>query len=178
MWKLHPSKKHKIIIYGNEVEVNRYSQSYLNTFNDLSHTDHSSYMYSGFDTSANNLKIPFEFQVYYEYMLSQDNKYNQMIANWYQDKNDYIAQHSDCQRGMIENAKITILSLYPENCTNNARKLILKSKKTNKEYHIELLHGSLVSMCGTTQSEFTHGIAKCKENMPQRISLSFRQMNV
>ena len=53
MWSLHPSEKHKIIMYQKEVEVSRYSKSYMNTPTDLSHTVNRSYMYSGFDTAKN-----------------------------------------------------------------------------------------------------------------------------
>ena len=99
-----------------------------------------------------------------------------MIANWYEDKNDYIAPHSDCKKGMIENAKISILSLYPSEDTNNFRTLTLKSKINNKLFEIRLDHGLIVSMCGTTQNDFTHEISKCTNDVSPRISLSFRQM--
>jgi len=176
MWNLHPSEKHKIIMFENEVKVHRYSQSYLNTYNKLEHIKDSSYMYSGYDTSKNNLEIPNEFLVFYEYMVAQDNKYNQMIANWYEDKNDYIAYHSDCQRGMINDSKITILSLYPSNEKDNFRFLSLKSKQSDNEYNIRLDHGLIISMCGTTQNDYRHGITKSTKDVSQRISLSFRQM--
>lgn len=37
----------------------------------------------------------------YEYVKKIDERYNQVIVNWYEDENDYIAPHSDCQIGMI-----------------------------------------------------------------------------
>lgn len=45
-------------MYEKEVEVNRYSKSYLNTWTDLTPTKTRSYMYSGFDTSTNNDPLP------------------------------------------------------------------------------------------------------------------------
>ena len=179
MWSLHPKQKHKIIMYEKEIEVHRYSQSYLHTWTDLSHINHSSYMYSGFDTSTNNIELPELFMPYYEFMKNTDNKYNQVIANWYGNKGDYIAMHSDCQRGMIDDAKISIVSLYPNLETNNFRFLRVKSKNTSDtivdEIIIRLDHGSIITMCGTTQDEYRHGINKSTNNVCSRISLSFRQ---
>lgn len=160
-------------MHEKEIEVNRYSQSYFNTYNDLEHIKTSSYMYSGFDVSMNNLEIPNEFSVFYEYMKSIDNKYNQFIANWYKDKNDGIFKHSDCQKGMIDNYKITILSLYPKNDCNDFRIFSLKSKLNEKEYNIRLDHRLIISMCGTTQNEFIHGINKSlTEVLPSLFTMS------
>lgn len=180
MWKLHPKEKHKIIMYEKEVEVNRYSQSYLHTPNDLSHTTKCSYMYSGYDTSNNNKDLPSEFKPYYEHMLKKDNKYNQVIANWYEDGNDYIAPHSDCQKNMINDYIISILSLYPKKDEKDYRYLELTPKNHTitkyNSFKIRMDHGMIISMCGNTQDEFRHGIKKVTYDVMPRISLSFRQM--
>ena len=181
MWKLHPTDKHKIIFYQNEVEVYRYSKSYLHTPTDLTHTKSSSYMYSGYDTSANNDNLPIEFAPYYEYIKTLDHRYNQVIANWYENEYDFIAQHSDCVRGMITNAKISIMSFYENNDTpHNYRYLRLCPKNTKNEnnlnYLIRLDHGTIVTMCGNTQNDYKHGIKREEEYRCKRISLSFRQM--
>lgn len=172
MWELRPENKHKIIMYEKEIELHRYSKSYLNTPTDLSHTVNSSYMYSGYDTTENNNDLPDEFMPYYDYMKSLDNKYNQVIANWYENGNDYIAQHSDCKKCMLSDAKISILSINE----NLPRELVLIDKKSKKEYIIQLDNGMIVTMCGKCQKEFTHGINKTDEDVGRRISLSFRQM--
>jgi alkylated DNA repair dioxygenase AlkB len=179
MYKLHPDDRHKIIMFENEINVSRYSQSYLHTPNDLSHTVNQSYMYSGFDTSTNNMDLPELFRPYYDYMKTLDPKYNQVIANWYEDNYDYIAFHSDCQKNMIDDAKISIISLYPS--TGDYRSLKLKPKSNNidslrEEFTINLHHGTIITMCGTTQDEFRHGIMKENKECSNRISLSFRQM--
>lgn len=85
LWELHPNEKHKIIMFEKEVEVSRYSQSYLNTPTDLSHTSTRSYMYSGYDTSRNKSELPEVMQPFYEHMRAKDTLYNQVIANWYED---------------------------------------------------------------------------------------------
>ena len=190
MWDLHPEQKHKIIMYEKEVEVNRYSKSYLNTWTDLTHTKSSSYMYSGFDTLSNNDELPEIFKPYYEFMKNIDNKYNQVIVNWYENENDYIAPHADCQRGMVENSKIAILTLnecfIENNNSENLRYLeitpkYIKYQSDNKPladiFEIKLEHGSIITMCGTIQDNFLHGIKKENKKIGKRISVSFRQMN-
>jgi alkylated DNA repair dioxygenase AlkB len=107
-------------------------------------------------------------------------KENQVIANWYEDKNDYIASHADCQKCMIDDAKISIISLYPNNDITNFRFLEIKPKQTTNSladiFKIRLDHGSIITMCGTTQDEFVHGVSKTNLDVLPRISLSFRQM--
>jgi len=180
MWVLHPESRHKIIMYEKEVEVNRYSKSYLNTWTDLAHTSTRSYMYSGFDTSTNNDPLPEHFVDYYKWVREQDPKYNQVIANWYEDKFDYIAPHSDCVRGMIPGAKIAIMSFYSNIDPDNFRFLELRSKVNTeslvKVFKIRLDHGTVITMCGNTQELFVHGIPKSESDVCKRISLSFRQM--
>ena len=191
MWDLHPEQKHKIIMYEKEVEVNRYSKSYLNTWTDLTHTKSSSYMYSGYDTLSNNDELPEIFKPYYEFMKNIDNKYNQVIVNWYENENDYIAPHADCQRGMIENSKIAILTLnecvIENNNSENTRYLeitpkYIKYQSDNKPladiFKIKLEHGSIITMCGMTQDNFLHQIKKENKKIGKRISLSFRQMKM
>ena len=108
MWNLHRTEKHKVINTGKEIDSYRYSQSYLNTppITESVISGKDSYMYSGFDTTNNSLELPEIFQPYYNYMKSIDVKYNQVVANWYEDGKDYIAFHSDNQYNMISNPKV------------------------------------------------------------------------
>jgi alkylated DNA repair dioxygenase AlkB len=177
-------------MFLNETEVHRYQQCYLKTPKIDQDTLHKqSYMYSGYDTSNNNGELPELFQVYYDHMKSLDTNYNQVIANWYLDETDYIAHHSDCEIGMINNAAISIISLYGQNEQHNhVMSFIPKNGEINHIYdklNIILRHGVVVTMCGTTQKEFKHGVAtksihdgsEKSENSDviARISLSFRQ---
>lgn len=110
-------------MHEKEVEVSRFSKSYLQTPNNLKHTATRSYMYSGFDTSKNNEKLPYIFNSFYYFMKREDNRYNQVIVNWYRNEEDFIAPHSDCQRGMVENSKISLISLYPQHDSEQFRYL-------------------------------------------------------
>lgn len=158
-------------MYQEEVEVNRWQQSYLHT--PLCIPKHRSYMYSSFDTSSNTISLPSSFQPYYDYIVNQDDQYNQVVANWYQDENDYISPHSDCELGMIPDAEIAIISLYESPYDHRVLNIIPKNKE--KGFNIPLKHGLIVTMCGNTQKEFKHGIKKSEKTVPRRISLSFRQ---
>ncbi len=180
MWALHPETKHKIIMYEKEVDVFRYSKSYLKTPTDLDITKTHSYMYSGFDTSDNNSALPEHFAYIYNHMLNQDSKYNQVIANWYEDSNDYIAPHADCTKCMIPDAKISIVSIYPTENPSSYRYLTIVPKldkySSSSIKKIRLDHGLIITMCGTTQKEFLHSVDKVNHPVSKRISLSFRQM--
>jgi len=182
LWNLHPVDRHKIIMYEKEVEVSRYSKSYLNTWTDLAHTKSSSYMYSGFNTSSNTDPLPDEFVDYYNWAKSQDSRFNQVIANWYENESDYIAPHADCMRGMIPNAKISIMSFYSDLESSNFRFIEFTPKSSNSDcladlVRIRLSHGSIITLCGTTNEDFVHEIPKTFNPVCSRISLSFRQMN-
>ena len=176
MWNLHPERKHKIIMYEKEVEVNRYSKSYLHTSNDLSHITTKSYMYSGYETDNNNGDLPKVFKPLHQYMAKQDAKYNQAIVNWYENEKDYIGFHSDCQKNMIDNAKISIISMYQNSEHYRCLKLRPKNDLSLNNYKIMLNQGMILTMCGNTQNDYRHGITKELIDTERRISLSFRQM--
>ena len=180
LWALHPEPRHKIIMFEKEYEVPRWSKSYGCTWNSLTHTKSSSYMYSGFDTSANNDSVPSEFEPYYSWAKNTDPKFNQVIANWYGEQ-DYIAPHADCMRGMVPNAKIAICSAYGNNDPNNFRTIEFKPKSDRVGsvadiIKIKLPHGSVLTICGQTNKQFVHGIPRESNQVCPRISLSFRQM--
>jgi len=183
MFNLHPNERHKIIMHLNEVNVNRWQQSYLKTPEyELDTLKHQSYMYSGFDTSTNNNQLPDLFQKYYDYMKSTNDKYNQVVVNWYENENDHIAYHSDCEIGMIPNAEISIISLY-EKMDDNLKNyrvfsIIPKNKEVtalHEKINIILRPDIIITMCGQTQKEFKHGIEQTENKVVPRISISFRQ---
>lgn len=81
---------------------------------------------------------------------------------------------------MIHNADISLLSLYPNLNDRNARELHVTPKQGTvsvfDKFVVMLSHGCVVTMCGTTQNEYTHGIPKAQQQVTPRISLSFRKM--
>lgn len=184
MFMYHPIEKGKIIRNGLEKISDRYHISYLNT--PIYDGSNDNYMYSGLFDIDNNKELPKEFQKYYEYIQSQDFKYNQVIVNWFEDGNNYIPNHVDCNKSMVDNYKIMMLTLNKtgDNKMKKYRKIVIKSRgkyQQNCLYDklcIILKHGMLLEMCGLTNKYFRHGIPKIiDENIDPRISLSFRQIN-
>ena len=180
MFEQHPKKRHTILLTDDEtpkeLKVERWQQSYFNTPKYIeTRYDKRTFMYS-----REEKEFPECFQPYYKYMKSIDERYNQVVANWYKDGQDYIAFHSDCTIGMIPNGKISIISLYDSTACENERTFSLKQKSFIKNIDkntldIRMNHGSIITMCGDTQKEYRHGIRKSTHTTP-RISLSFRQM--
>ena len=83
---------------------------------------------------------------------------------------------------MIENAKILIISFYPDSDKNNFRFMNIIPKPNTQsladKFKIRLNQGMMMTMCGKIQDEFLHGIARCTKKVSQRISISFRQMKM
>jgi len=181
MFDLHPKERHNIILRMEQVEVYRWQQSYLQTppHYDVEVLKTKSYMFSGFDTSNNTIALPDHFKIYYHYIKSQDNRYNQVVANWYKTGDDYIAYHSDCEIGMIPDAEITTISLYGKDDEDKYRTISFVPKhdvdSIYDRINIVASHGLVITMCGDTQSKFRHGIEKTENEVFPRISLSFRQ---
>lgn len=183
MFDLHPTERHNIILRMEQVEVYRWQQSYLKSpqLYDQDVLKKKSYMFSGFDTSNNNIELPEQFKIFYDYIIrTQNDRYNQVVANWYKTGQDYIAYHSDCEIGMIPNSEITTISIYEnENDTGKYRTISFVPKdgvdSIYDKINIVDKHGLVITMCGDIQSNFRHGIEKTEGDVLPRISLSFRQ---
>jgi alkylated DNA repair dioxygenase AlkB len=182
LFNLRPAERGKVILYDNEVETYRWNKSYLKTplYNDV-HLKRS-YMYAGKDFN-NEASLPALFQPFLDFINQEENhdKYNQMIANWYADGNDFIAAHSDCEINMKQDAGIAILTLCEED--NDARELRFTPKNTNendndfiyRQLKIKTLNGCIVTMHGDTQKKFRHKIPKALHIKSSRMSLTFRK---
>jgi alkylated DNA repair dioxygenase AlkB len=188
LFQLHPAQKGNVVMYGKELKSSRWHQSYMETPKRDPAMKHS-YMFCGLeDSPAINQPLPVPFQPFNDYMLQKDSKYNQMVANWYKDGLDYIAQHSDCEMGMIDNAVISLINLNQSNLTENCRIFRIRPKFADQnagalysEYQVILRHGLLITMGGHFQKQFKHGVPKVLPMRNQslipvpRMSLSFRQ---
>lgn len=183
LFNMHPDEKHNIISKeGENMQVFRWQKSYGKTpeydKSDEYFKTHF-YMYSGLDTSKNNDVLPQLFAPFFEYIKSIDERYNQVVINWY-DSDDHIAFHRDCQRNMMVDVPILVLTLTLAS-EESLRNFDIIPFELNPE-SVELLyknvsipskHGMLLKMCGEFQTEFRHGI-KQKLNSGKRISMSFR----
>jgi alkylated DNA repair dioxygenase AlkB len=159
----------------NEVITERRHASYLNTPSLVLDTE-KSYMFSGMDTSNNNQDLPEIFKPLMKYMNEKrdDSKfpkfpeYNQVVVNWYENGNEYIPFHSDCETGFADNANVAIISLGSTRTFELVKKTPLQETTS-----LPCEHGTIIYMCGDTQKQFRHGIRK-DECEGRRISISFR----
>ena len=110
LFSIHPLQKGIIVMYDVECVSPRWHRSYLHQ--PKREPGKVSYMYSGMERFK-VLSLPVPFQKFLDFLNEKEetDKYNQVIANWYANGTDYIAQHSDCLKGMAPNASIAIITL-------------------------------------------------------------------
>lgn len=178
MYNLHPKERHCIVMYGKDTPSERYSKSYLKTptcTSDL--IQKHSYMYSGLDDSHNYDNLPEVFQPFYDYMKNIDSKYNQVVINWYENGEDYLPHHADCEKDMTNEYAVTTISFNDPNF-DTFRSLTFIDNNNNIVKEVWLETGSVVLMNYHANKMFQHGIAKDKrKNIGRRVSMSFRQIN-
>ncbi len=182
LFELHPVQRGKIVMYDNEeCDSPRWHKSYLHQ--PLRTGDpKKTYMYSGLE-QPKDLALPPLFDRFTCFMNEKtgEYKYNQVIVNWYANGKDYIAQHSDCQIGMLPDAGIAIVTLCQNVRFPRVLKITPKNLKNGKpdslytHIKIELKHGCIITMYGKTQTNFKHGVPKDINNTTSRISLTFRK---
>lgn len=182
LFELHPEKRGAVIMFEQETPSARWYQSYMNTPEYDPKLGYS-YMFSGLKRDVQE-KLPDEFVPFLEYMnkgLPKGEEYNQVVINWYENGEDYIAYHSDCEVGMQPNADIAMISLTPAPNTDVEHSRIFKfvPKKSEKTLYASLSficrNGLLISMKGQTQTEFRHGVPKNPSHEYPRISITFRK---
>lgn len=93
------------------------------------------------------------------------------LANLYRDGNDSMGWHADDERELGKKPVIASVSF------GGIRKFQLKHKvKSHLKYELDLEHGSLLIMKGTTQEYWKHQIPKTKKEVAPRINLTFRRI--
>jgi alkylated DNA repair dioxygenase AlkB len=101
---------------------------------------------------------------------------NYAVLNYYKDGQDMIGMHSDKERDLVRGAPILSVSL------GAARDFVLKPNATFHQHDartlvsVELASGSLLSMEGTLQSHYKHGLPVRKRCKQPRINITFRRV--
>jgi alkylated DNA repair dioxygenase AlkB len=95
-------------------------------------------------------------------------RFNSVLANWYRHGQDSMGMHSDDEVQLGHQPVIASVSL------GETRTLIFKHKRTKARQTIDLTHGSLLIMAGSTQDHWQHGINKTARDLGGRINLTFR----
>lgn len=97
--------------------------------------------------------------------------YTTVLLNQYRDGQDSNGWHSDDEAELGMNPTIASLSLGAE------RRFHLRHKhEKNLKQSIDLEHGSLLIMTGTTQHYWKHQLAKTARKVTPRINLTYRRI--
>jgi len=95
--------------------------------------------------------------------------FNSVGLNFYRDGNDSVAPHNDRLQDLVKGEPIALLSL------GGTRRMLIRPKTRGEPaIPIDLEAGSLLVMSWSSQLHYTHGIAKTKAPVGERISVAFR----
>lgn len=175
LFNLHPINKGSVIVHNTMVDVNRWYTSYMNTPKwDLK--SGYSYMFSDIYGNFKEKYLPEQFMPFLEYVNKDKNVYNQVVVNWYETSDNYIAQHSDCEIGLNTDVPIIILTLNKNDIDFRTLKITSKKNITKDPVLVPLKHGSIIKLGGDIQKKYRHGVPKVPSNIKTvpRISMSFR----
>lgn len=95
-------------------------------------------------------------------------KYNSVLLNRYRNGNDSISWHTDAEKELGINPIIASVNL------GATRKFQLRHNETNEKIELALTHGSLLIMQGELQHYWQHQVPKTKQQVNERINLTFR----
>jgi alkylated DNA repair dioxygenase AlkB len=95
--------------------------------------------------------------------------FNSIGLNFYRDGNDSVAPHNDRLADLVKGEPIALVSL------GSTRRMLIRAKKRGEPaVPIDLEAGSLLVMSWTSQLHYTHGVAKTKAAVGERISVALR----
>lgn len=96
--------------------------------------------------------------------------FNSVLLNLYRDGQDSVGWHSDAEPVLGRNPVIASVSF------GATRRFSLKHKfrQDLQPIHLDLTHGSLLLMQGSTQHYWVHQVPKTTKLVGQRINLTFR----
>jgi alkylated DNA repair dioxygenase AlkB len=94
--------------------------------------------------------------------------FNSLLLNYYRDGSDSMGYHADDEPELGANPIVPSVSL------GACRRFVLKHNRTKEKLIWDLGHGSLMIMGGTLQHFWKHALPKVKENVGERINLTFR----
>jgi alkylated DNA repair dioxygenase AlkB len=95
--------------------------------------------------------------------------FNSIGLNFYRDGNDSVAPHNDRLNDLVKGEPIALVSL------GATRRMLIRSKTPGEPaVPIDLEAGSLIVMSWSSQLHYTHGVAKTKTQVGERISVALR----
>ena len=101
-----------------------------------------------------------------------DETFNSCLLNLYHSGAEGMAWHSDAERDLKKNGAIASVSFGAE------RKFAFMHKVTKETVSLNLQHGSLLIMKGTTQTHWLHRLPPTAKVHTPRVNLTFRTIAV
>ena len=109
---------------------------------------------------------------------AQATRFNSVLANLYRDGNDSMGWHSDDEPELGAQPVIASLSLGAARMFRLRRRLPRGVRAQPADTcHLQLPHGSLLRMAGTTQQHYLHELPKDRSVRSARINLTFRWLS-
>lgn len=99
-------------------------------------------------------------------------KFNAVLLNLYRNGNDSVSWHSDKEHKIGKNPNIASVTFGQ----TRPFRFRHKTNKQIEQLEIQLHHGTLLLMSGTTNTFWEHHIPKSAKEMLPRINLTFRQV--
>jgi alkylated DNA repair dioxygenase AlkB len=98
-------------------------------------------------------------------------EFNSVLCNLYRNGEDSMGMHADDERELGPSPVIASVSL------GAVRRFVMRHKKDASErLDLDLPHGSLLVMAGTTQHFWRHGVPKQRSVAASRVNLTFRRI--
>lgn len=159
LWNLHPQQRDEIMMFGRLVRIPRYQKLYGNKVE---------YRYSGKNLISETINNEVMATSLNWVNAIDDQNYNGMLVNWYQDGTHYMGAHSDDERDLSPQAAIYSFSF------GATRTFRIINKATSEKTDLLLRHGSLLVMGGSMQHEFKHALPATKKCKASRVNFTIR----
>lgn len=158
--KLCPDSKNTIFIHGKRIEMPRYNRIFG-----------EQYDYSSTDNKKEELTDPYLIKLLEYTNKINDNKniiYNGILVNFYMDGTQYIGEHSDDEKQLVEGSNVYSFSF------GTTRDFVVKSKEGNERYVYPLKDKTMIVMCGNMQKYYKHSVPKRLKVKEPRINITIR----
>jgi alkylated DNA repair dioxygenase AlkB len=152
-------KNDEAIIYGKKIITKRKVAWYGDT--------EFEYTYSKVTKKA-NLWTPELLELKRTVEEKNGETFNSCLLNLYHSGDEGMAWHSDAEKDLKKNGAIASVSFGAE------RKFAFKHKQTKETISLNLEHGSLLIMKGTTQTHWLHRLPPTTKVNTPRVNLTFR----
>lgn len=155
-------KQETIMMYGRSMPIPRLSAWYGEL--------ESVYTYSGISMKPLSWTPPLS-EIKRGVERETNLEFNCVLLNLYRNGRDSVSWHSDDEPELGKNPVIASVSL------GETRKFQLRNKlRSDLKQEIELPHGSLLLMSGSTQECWRHQVPKTSREVGPRINLTFRNI--